>query len=164
MRFISIIFVAALAAGCQTPSVNVQRSFLRVGGDTSVTFYLDTVDAAKLVETQTKIGEICDAMETFINTGNVAALPLAKIEAQLKRVVPAKYQRWIGTVLAAVSAASFDVNGAIGAANVKRIMAAIIGVRIGSAEYSATDRNSTADAEPPPTAHEPGTWTAVAWG
>lgn len=161
MRLIAVVFVAAFAAGCLPPSLNIQRSLLRDGGDSGVTFYLETVDEAKLAETQKTIGEACDAMDEFLKTGSAATLPLAEIETQLKRVVPEKYQRWVGTALAAVSAVNVDVTKAIGADNVKRIRAALIGIRIGTTEYDVNDRNP----DPPATsAPDPGSGTAAAGG
>lgn len=161
MRFIAVVFVAVFAAGCLPPSLNIQRSLLRNGGDSGVTFYLETVDEAKLAETQKTIGEACDAMDEFLKTGSAATLPLAEVEKQLKRVVPAQYQRWIGTALAAVSAVNVDVTKAIGVDNVKRIRAALIGIRIGATEYDEADRNV---APPVTSAPDHGSGTAAAGG
>ena len=163
MRFLAIVVVAALAAGCQTPSfsLNVQRSLLRDGGDSGITFYLETVDKVKLADTQTKIGEACDAMETFLKTGQAAVLPLSEVEKQLKRVVPAKYHRIVSTAIAAISAVNVDVSKKIGVNNVKRIRAAVVGIRTGTTRYDVADRNP----DPPVTsAPDPGLGTAAAGG
>lgn len=150
LRIFAVVFMLTLATGCQLFSPNFQRALLRASGDNGITLYLDTVDAARLDATQKTLGEVCTAMEKFIDEGNLAVLPLGVIDAQLRLIVPMQYQRWIGTVLAAVSSVNVDVSKAIGNANVRRIRSAIIGIKNGAAEYDVNDRSPPVTSAPAP--------------
>ena len=163
MRNFALLLVSLLFAACTPPSLNIQRASLRAGGDVSATVYLDTVDKAKVAAQQKLIKDTCEAIDNFMATGNVAELPLAEVGRRLKQVIPAPHRRWIDSALAVASAAEtgIDLSKAIGADNVARIRAFLIGGITGATEYNIAHRTPDPSVTSAP---DPGSGTAAAGG
>jgi len=159
MRYFLISVFVVFATSCIAPSMNVQRSLLRDSGDSGATVYLETVDAAKVATQQAQIEEACEAALKFLDDGKVKDLPIDAVAAEIKKLIPAEYALLVDMAIGAIDTAdpTVDVSKAIGAANVKRIRAALRGAMLGATDYSLDDRNPG----PPLSAPEKGSGTAV---
>ncbi len=130
--------VALLAAGC-VPSANMERSILRGAGDTSITAVAD----AKKEDVQALLDgtkTACTALMKFLDTGSVVNLTTNELETKLISLVDSKYSSIVSQALTGIKVAQLDVNGKIGARNMKRVRAVVKGVLRGSNEYEIGDR------------------------
>ncbi len=138
-RWMVFAAVALLAAGC-VPSANMERSILRGVGDTSIVAVADgkeEVDVPALVEGTKKA---CTAILAFLDTGNVSNLTTNELDAKLINLVDSKYSSIVAQALAVIKIAQINVDGKIGARNMKRVRAVVKGVLRGANEYEIGDR------------------------
>jgi len=137
-RLMIVAVVFSALAGCK-PSMNVQRSGLRCVGDTGVTVLLDELPEEKVAEARKDVKDIGAALLKFLETGDVAALTMSELRAELEKLVPVKYKGYFDAVLSAASTQHVDVEK-IGPNNVKRVRAAILGCLEGEQRYDVADR------------------------
>ena len=138
------ILLVAVASGCGPSfvSMNVQRSALRSTADIGVTVYLDARDITVVDAEKVTLKDVATSIDTFLNTGNVAALPLDQLRTHLHNFVPAQYHSLIDTaLLAAVSRKNLDPN-AIGVDNLVRIRSALYGMNLALNEYRNEHRKT----------------------
>ncbi len=138
-RWMVFAVVVMLAAGC-VPSANMERSILRGAGDTSITAVADGKEEADVQALVEGTKKACISMLAFLDTGNVSNLTTNELDAKLIGLVDSKYSSIVAQALAVIKAAQVDVNGKIGARNMKRVRAVIKCVLRGCAEYEIGDR------------------------
>jgi len=141
MRFLTLVLALILLAGCTPPSMNLQRSALRSLGDVGVTVTLDLVKADKVKATQAEVVVVCDAVLRFLNGGTADGLTQTGISSKLQSLIPAKYRAYFSSALQALSGQTINVGAKIGMKNLRRINAAVVGIKAGARYYVVTDRS-----------------------
>jgi len=140
MKKILVLFVALIAmAGCESPSMNLQRSAARDSGDTGVTIYLDqrkTEDVdAKKKQTLTIISEI----ENVLNNQHLGLLTVEKLQAEVKKIVPSEYSSISNTILNFVADMKIPTEK-VPESIIRNIQAFLKGAKVGVTEYEIKDR------------------------
>lgn len=139
MRKLFILLLCIGFVGCESPSMNVQRSASRDVGDTGITLYLENEDVNTIENKKAKILLIIQEIENFIDLGEVGNLTVAEIRDRINKIVPAEYQNVSNSILQYLS--EFKVpTDKIPADVVKNIKAVLIGMKVGINEYQLEDR------------------------
>lgn len=139
VKYLFVVCVCLFFAGCESPSMNMQRSAARDAGDTGITAYLDNRDAHDVDEKKTRILEIVLEIENFIDSGEIGQLTVGAITKQVNKVVPTEYQDLSDTVLDYLS--EYEVpTDKVPENIIKNIKAALKGIRTGVDEYKLEDR------------------------
>ncbi len=127
--------VMILATGCNSESVtlNEQRSALRGAADLAGTVAFARTEST--AETVQAVGKIAAEIETFLETGNAISLTTGEICAQLTVRIPANYQLYFATAVAILSSQNVNTSELIPANVMKRLRAAILGVKTACAEW-----------------------------
>ncbi len=130
------ILLVAVTSGCGETfvSMNVQRSGLRATADVGATVYLDARDILVVDTDKVKLKEIANSIGLFLDTGNVALLPLDEVRRHLNSIVPVQYRNFVHIVLASVSTKTVSISG-VGADNVARMRAALLGMNLAVDQY-----------------------------
>lgn len=136
------LFCLVAVCGCGQPviTLNAQRSAIRSATDIGTTAYLDQQQIEDVAKQQEAVDEIKRKIFTFLETGNVANLPLEQVKSQLAALADQKYLAIINTIIATISTQSIDIDGLIGEDNVARMLAALYGVDVALQQYRVEDR------------------------
>lgn len=139
MRKLFMLLLCIGFVGCESPSMNVQRSASRDVGDTGITLYLENEDINTIENKKAKILLIIQEIENFIDLGEVGNLTVAEIRDRINKIVPAEYQNVSNSILQYLS--EFKVpTDKIPADVVKNIKAVLVGMKVGISEYQLEDR------------------------
>lgn len=143
MRYMVAALLVMSVSGCGGPlGLNFERSSYRSAGDLSATATLEFAQPAHVEPQRAEIKKYAKSMLEFIETGQVAKLPIGELEKALKKLVPAEFAFLVDGVIGYIASKEIDVSGAIGANNVKRIKAGLIGILRGADAYDIKDRES----------------------
>lgn len=141
-RFMGMLLVLmALGLASCNPTMNLQRSGLRGIGDLTAVVYLERHAVANPLEFR----EACIKVLDYIDTGAISALPLDKVEAELRRIVPARWAGFVPGIIAAASSRHADLATAIGLKNVQRLRAYVMGLVHGADGYEPQTLNRCRD-------------------
>lgn len=120
--------VVVVFSGCTEPGMNVKMGSADAGAGVAVISTLEAVPVEKFDETKTKIIEISTELLGFVQTGQLAQLPLDEVKVALENFMIKKgwsqYTYLVDAVIQYVKTQSVNV-GAIGADNVKLIEIAL---------------------------------------
>jgi len=135
------LVVLLVCSGCGMPlGLNFQRSSLRAGGDWSTTISLEYEKAEFVEKQKADIKKYASELIDFLQTGQVAALPIAELEKLLKSKVPQEFYLVVDAALGYVESQQINVSAGIGKDNVKRIIAYLRGAINGAEKYDLKDR------------------------
>ena len=89
--FFVAVMVAAMAGGCDNPpSMNKRVGFTDGAVSVAVAVALDTVKAEKYADTKVELIKVCGDLQAFLNTGQIADLPVAKVEEAMLKLLTDK--------------------------------------------------------------------------
>lgn len=141
MKKLFVLLFCVSLVGCESPSMNIQRSASRDVGDTGITLYLENEDVGVVGEKKAKVLLIIQEIENFINNGEIGNLTVGTIRDRINKIVPSEYQNISNTILQYLS--EFKVpTDKIPPTAVKNIKAVLIGMKIGIDEYKLEDRKT----------------------
>jgi len=131
-RVIAVLVLSMFLPGCL--SVNLQLAGLRSSGDISVVVGLDATGAESLAERKAQVKGIAEQMLDFLESGEVAALTQGELKTALYQLVPERFRSYADLALGQVATRHLEL-GLIGAVNVERIRAVLLGVVNGCEKY-----------------------------
>lgn len=98
-KWLVVLGVLMLSAGCSTPSMNKRVGLTDSVVSVSVAVALDEVKIEKYADAKAEVIKVCTDLQTFLKTGAVADLPVDKVEeAMLKLLADKGWGQWSSVV------------------------------------------------------------------
>jgi len=134
-----LLIALLFTVGCNSPSMNLQRSSARDFGDTGITVYLDDRDINDVDEKKERILAIVMEIENFLNSGEIGQLTINSVKKQINEIVPNEYQNISNMILEYLSGYTVPTDR-IPINVVRNMKATLKGIKVGVNEYSIEDR------------------------
>lgn len=135
-----VLIGCLLFIGCGNPSMNLQRSIARDGGDSGITIYLDRVDEIEVPDRIETLNTIISEIEKILDDQVVGDLTVVFFKDTVTKIVPEGFESIFNHLIDYLR--GFEMpSDQIPENIVRKIKSALQGMRVGIVEYKIEDRN-----------------------